>query len=81
MSYLKEEINVRLAIDNGLSDGLNLFEANDCHRCTSNHEAHIDDEEKVEKLVTQRTLGESPMRNLHEKEYSAAATKATKNRT
>lgn len=63
-THLKEEINMRLSVHNGLSHGFNLFEANDCHRSTSNHEAHIHKEEKMEKLVTQRTLGESPMRNL-----------------
>ena len=55
---------MRLSIQYGFSYGFNLFEANDCHRSTSNHEAHIDNEEKVKKLVSQRTLGESPMRNL-----------------
>ena len=56
-----------LTVDNWFSHGFNLFEANDCHRGTSNHEAHIDNEEKVKKLVSQRTLGESPMRNLKKK--------------
>ena len=59
---------MRLSIQYGFSYGFNLFEANDCHRSTSNHEAHIDNEEKVKKLVTQRTLGESPMRNLKKKQ-------------
>jgi hypothetical protein len=59
---------MRLSIHYGFSYGFNLFEANDCHRSTSNHEAHIDDEEKVKKLVTQRTLGESPMRNLKKRQ-------------
>ena len=45
----------------------NFFEADDCHCCTSNHEAHVDNEEKMEKFVTQRTLRESPMRNLGKK--------------
>ena len=45
----------------------NFFEADDCHCCTSNHEAHVDNEEKMEKFVTQRTLRESPMRNLKKK--------------
>ena len=57
-----------LPIHNGFSYGFNLFEANDCHRSTSNHEAHTDNEEKVKKLVSQRTLGESPMRNLKKKQ-------------
>ena len=65
---MKEEINMRLSIQYGFSYGFNLFEANDCHRSTSNHEAHIDNEEKVKKLVSQRTLGESPMRNLKKKQ-------------
>ena len=64
---LKEEINMGLPIHNGFSYGFNLFEAYDCHRSTSNHEAHIYDEEKVKKLVAQRTLRESPMRNLKKK--------------
>ena len=59
---------MRLSIQYGFSYGFNLFEANDCHRSTSNHEAHIDNEEKVKKLVSQRTLGESPMRNLKKKQ-------------
>ena len=62
-SVLKEEINMGLSVHNRFSNGFNLFEANDCHRSTSNHEAHVHKEEKVKKLVTQRTLRESPMRN------------------
>ena len=52
IAYLKEEINMGLTVDNWFSHWFNLFEANDCHRGTSNHEAHIDNEEKVQKLVT-----------------------------
>ena len=52
LTYLKEEINMGLSVDDRFSHGFNLFEANDCHRGTSNHEAHIDNEEEVQKLVT-----------------------------
>ena len=65
-----------LTVDNWFSHGFNLFEANDCHRGTSNHEAHIDNEEKVKKFVTQRTLRESPMRNLENNKNKFLATSA-----
>ena len=57
---------MRLSIHNGFSYGFNLFEAYDCDGGTSNHQAHIHNEEEMEKLVSQRTLWESPMRNLQQ---------------
>lgn len=41
-----------------------LFEADDCHRSTGDHDEDTEDEEDVEDLVAKRTLGEPPVRNL-----------------
>ena len=41
-----------------------LFKTDDCHCGAGDHDEDTEDEEDVEDLVSERTLGETPVRNL-----------------
>ena len=44
-----------------------LFEADDCHGGTGDHDEDAEDEEEVEDLVAERAVREAPVRHLRKK--------------